>query len=32
MTSDTNQEDTDDQCKHCGKTLGAGYICDDCEP
>jgi len=20
-----------DECKHCEKPLGAGYICDDCE-
>lgn len=26
-----NELDGKDQCRDCGKVLGAGYLCDDCD-
>ena len=23
--------ETQDECRECGKDLGAGYLCDDCD-
>ncbi len=31
MTPNSNDSAATDRCRECGRALGAGYLCDDCD-